>query len=116
MLKDSIKGLRELQALAPWTDLWGRDYRLDPRDYKDFEHCLINIVACTGRMLQEIERSDHYGRDSDQVKWNKDSFKKELAYILMSALKAGNCIDVDVAEHVEKDYIRRGVPLLQEKD
>jgi len=106
-----FKEIRELQKTQPWTDLWSEDYKKDPRSYKGLEHCLINIVAKAGAILQRIEMSDHYGPDySLGLDAKKD--KEALAYIIMSALKAANVHPhglIDIASAIEGDLKRRTI-------
>ena len=107
-----IQGVKELQAKAPWTSLWSSAYKEDPREYKDFEHCLVSIVAKAGELLSMCEKVDHYG---DHKEFNLTTIKRNLGFIVMSALKAANKNPtrepVDVSEFIEHDYARRGVTL-----
>ncbi len=111
-----IEGLRRLQDLAPWTDLWSEDYKNDPRPYKDFEHCLTNMAQLVGKLLFMCEREDHYGenRPRGQGIIDNEEIKRSLAWLLMTSMKAANVSPlgkVDLAEFVEKDYKRRGVEI-----
>lgn len=101
---------KELQEIQPWTDLWSEEFRNDPRSYKDFEHCLINIVAKVGAILQRVEMADHYGRDY-QLAFDKDKDADALGYIIMSALKAANTHPdgkIDISGVIKRDLTRRG--------
>lgn len=103
--------LRKLQEVQPWTDLWSEGFKNDPRSYKNFEHCLINIVAKAGAILQRIEMADHYGAES-KLAFNQDEEETALGYIIMSALKAANVHPlgkIDVVSAIESDLRRRGV-------
>lgn len=101
--------LRALQQAMPWTDLWSESFIKDPRSYKKLEHCLINIVAKSGGMLQRVEMADHYGEDY-ALALDREKDGQALAFIVMSALKAANTYPggpIDVAALVEQDMKRR---------
>ena len=105
-----FQGVKTLQAMAPWTSLWSEEYTKDPRGYKDFEHCLVNIVAKAAELLAMCEKADHYGGND---KFDERTIKRNLGFIVMSALKAANKNPVgppiEVSEFIEDDYHRRGV-------
>jgi hypothetical protein len=103
------EAFKKLQSELPWTNLWSEDHRNDPRSYKDFEHCLINIVAFAGDILRRIERADHYGADYVQA-IDKDKDGEALAYIVMSAMRAANVHPqglIDLSAIMESDIRRR---------
>lgn len=103
--------LQKLQGMQPWTDLWSGDFERDPRSYKGFEHCLINIAAKTGAALQRVEMADHYGADY-ALALNRGKDAAALAVIIMSALKAANAYPggaLDIAGAIKSDLTRRGV-------
>lgn len=106
------KHLDELIELMPITDIWSDLYQQDPRPYKLYEHCLINVVSRVGGLLAQIEMADHYGRDYQKA-FGCDSkeLEEHLAYSLMSLLKAiKSCpLPLDVSKEVIKDLERRGV-------
>lgn len=103
--------IRELQDKMPWTDLWSDDFLSDPRSYKKFEHCLVNIIAKSGKILQRIEMADHYGSDYElAINANEDC--RDLAIIIMSALKAANVHPdgkLDIEQSINRDLKRRNV-------
>lgn len=101
--------IKELQGAMPWTDLWSEDFERDPRSYKKLEHCLINIIAKAGAILQRIEMADHYGKDYE-LAINKDKDGKALSIIIMSALKAANVHPdgmIDIQNLINADLERR---------
>lgn len=101
--------ITDLQSKMPWTDIWSEEFLKDPRPYTKFEHCIINIAAKTGAILQRIEMADHYGQDySLAIDESLDT--EALAIIIMSALKAANVhpskiLDIETA--INKDLSRR---------
>ncbi len=104
-----VAAFRALQGAMPWTDLWSGDFLSDPRPYSKLEHCLINVVAKTGAILQRVEMSDHYGQEY-ALGLDREKDAAALAFIVMSALKAANCYPggpLDLAGPIESDLIRR---------
>lgn len=107
-IKRGAQGIKDAQSVMPWTSIWSPEYKSDTRSYRDLQHCLINVVACAGRVLQAIERCDHYGVNGEQGFTNRQTIvKRELAYLIMSALKAANKEEVDLSEEVLRDLMRR---------
>jgi len=103
--------MKDYQKIMPWTDLWSEDFLKDPREYKQFEHCMINIVAKAGAILQRIEMADHYGKDYS-LALDKAADQRALAIIIMSALKAANVHPdgvLDIEKEIEADLVRRKV-------
>lgn len=101
--------LKATQAAMPWTSLWSADYLADPRSYKDLQHCLINIVAKAGAILQRIEVADHHGEAAAHA-INRDEDATALAYIVMSAMKAANIHPqgkIELADYIAADLNRR---------
>jgi hypothetical protein len=100
---------RALQKQQPWTDIWTGDFKNDPRSYSRFQHCMINVAAHLGKILQRVERADHYGEDYPQA-LNADDIAESLAVIVMSAMKAANVYPegpLDIARYIESDLRRR---------
>lgn len=103
--------IKELQDKMPWTNLWSEDFLGDPRSYAKYEHCLINIAAKLGTLLQQIEMSDHYSKDYE-LGLDKNKAGTALAIIIMSALKAANVYPdgkINIEEFINRDLKRRKV-------
>lgn len=97
----------------PWTDLWSEDFHSDPRSYKKLEHCMINIIAKAGNILQRIEMADHYGEDY-KLAFDRAADGRDLAVIVMSALKAANVYPdstIELEDLIKADLIRRKVDI-----
>ncbi len=105
------ESFRELQDSQPWTDLWTEEFKADPRVYAKFSHCLTNIAAKLGAILQRVEMADHYGPDYT-LALNRHKDGTALAIIITSALQAANSYPgepLDLAEFIESELVRRGV-------
>lgn len=101
--------IKALQEKMPWTDIWSEDFLKDSRPYSKLEHCLINIIAKAGAVLQRVEMSDHYGQDYE-LGLNKHKDTTALAIIIMSALKAANVHPagvLEIEEAINRDLERR---------
>lgn len=97
----------------PWTDIWTKEFKSDSRDYSKLEHCMINIIAKAGKILQRIEMSDHYGPDYS-LGLNSTEDARDLAIIIMSALKSANVYPgqiLDMEKEIIRDLQRRKVDL-----
>ena len=103
----------DLQELMPITELWSEDYVKDVRDYKFFEHCLINIAVKVGKLLSYVEMSDHYGVNGELgLKSKENDIQQELSYIIMSAFKAAKNFPtkpLPLSVSILNDLTRRGV-------
>jgi hypothetical protein len=101
---------QSLQAEMPFTEeLWSEAFRQDPRSYSRLQHCLTNIAAKLGAVLQRIELSDHYGPDY-KLGLNREKDGMALAFIIMSAMKAANSYPggaIDLSALIEADLQRR---------
>lgn len=105
-----IAAFKALQAEMPWTEIWSEGFTLDPRSYSRFQHCLINISAKLGAILQRVELADHYG-PGYKLALDRDKDATALAIIIMSALKAANVYPdgpLPLAEYIQADLKRRG--------
>lgn len=103
--------LNELLEAMPITDIWAGDYVSDPRPYKLFEHCLINVISRVGRLLSKIEMADHYGVTYELAfAESAKQISDDLAYSFMSLLKASKSLnsDIDIADSIIRDLQRRG--------
>ena len=101
--------IKDLQESMPWTNIWSEEFLNDSRSYSKFAHCMMNIVAKAGDIIQRIELSDHYGEDySLGLNSHKDA--TALAIIIMSALKAANVYPnekLDMETYINRDLVRR---------
>jgi hypothetical protein len=99
--------------MMPVTDIWSKEYSDDPRPYKLFEHCLINVIAKVGSVLQRIEMADHYGQDYGSALTGQDvQVQQALALSVMSLLKAANAFPdstLTLGNSIVGDLQRRGV-------
>ena len=103
------EALRDLQKAMPWTDLWTEAFKTDRSGYGPYQHCLINVAAKNGSLLQRVEMSDHYGPDYT-LGLNRAKDGRDLAFIVMSALKAANVYpggSIDLSELICGDLARR---------
>lgn len=104
--------LNELIKVMPITDIWSAEFEKDCRPYKLYEHCLINVISKVGGLLAQVEMADHYGMSyQNALTENADDIEREIAYALMSLLKAASSfpLPLDISQHVVADLQRRGI-------